>query len=157
MDKQLLVHELFKCQHYFHPDCKTKQTFFNSGCEAFVIGGKMPRLCFALFGSHSVPPFFDLRLFFNTQYSVFNIQSLMATPGTSGSSNNSPRWGGTGDPGTAFSGLSRGRGRGRGAGGRGRGRARGGLSKVDIPSTKPDNSQSSASPSTKSSSLSTTP
>ena len=77
----------------------------------------------------------------------------MATLGASGSSNTSPRWGRTGEPGSAFSGLSRGRGRGRGsAGGRGgRGKAREGLSEVDIPSTKPDNSQSSTSPSTKSS------
>ena len=80
----------------------------------------------------------------------------MATLGASGSSNTSPRWGRTGDPGSAFSGLSRGRGRGRGsAGGNrgGRGRAREGLSEADIPSTKPDNSQSSTSPSIKSSIL----
>ncbi|KAF8803878.1 hypothetical protein BYT27DRAFT_7195218 [Phlegmacium glaucopus] len=79
----------------------------------------------------------------------------MATLGASGSSNTSPRWGRTGEPGSAFSGLSRGRGRGRGgAGGRGgRGRLRGGLSTkdfteadVDVCSTKPDNSQSSPSP-----------
>jgi hypothetical protein len=79
----------------------------------------------------------------------------MATLGASGSSNTSPRWGRTGEPGSAFSGLSRGRGRGRGSAGGstrgGRGRAREGLSEVDIPSTKPDNSRSSTSPSTKSS------
>ena len=71
----------------------------------------------------------------------------MATLGTSGSSNTSPRWGRTGEPGSAFSGLSRGRARGRGnRGGRGKG-----LSEVDTPSTDFDNSQSSTSPSTKSS------
>ena len=72
----------------------------------------------------------------------------MATLGASGSSNTS-RWERTGEPGSAFSGLSRGRVRGRGAGGSrgGRGRA----PEVDIPSTKLDNSQSSTSPSTKSS------
>ena len=86
----------------------------------------------------------DFFLHFNTH--------VMATLGASGSSNTSPRWGGVPNPGSAFSGLSRGRGRGRGAAGRGgRGRARGGLSEVDIPSTKPDNSQSSTSMSTKSS------
>ena len=80
----------------------------------------------------------------------------MTTLGASGSSNTSPRWGRTGEPGSAFSGLSRGRGRGRGSavGSRGgRGRAREGLSEVNIPSTKPDNSQSSTSLSTKSSIL----
>lgn len=85
--------------------------------------------------------FFDLRLFSSIQ--------LMATLGASGSSNTSPRWGRTGEPGSAFNGLSRGRGR-RGNRG-GRGRAREGLSEVVIPSTELDNSQSSTSPSTKSS------
>jgi len=84
----------------------------------------------------------------------------MATLGASGSSNTSPRWGRTGEPGSAFSGLSRGRGRGRGGAGGGsrggRGRARGGpkdsvKAEDDVRSTKPDNSQSSESPSTKSS------
>jgi hypothetical protein len=82
----------------------------------------------------------------------------MATLSASGSSDTSPRWGRTGEPGSAFSGLSRGRGRGRGgAGGSrgGRGRAREGLSEVDIPITKPDNFQSSTSPSSISLSLST--
>ena len=72
----------------------------------------------------------------------------MTTLGESSSSNTSPRWGRTGDPGSAFSGLSRGRSRGRGAGGGsrgGRGGTRGGLSEVNIPSIKPDNSQSSTS------------
>ena len=72
----------------------------------------------------------------------------MATLRASGSSNTSPRWERIGEPGSAFSGLSRGRGRGRGSAGgsRGvRGRAREGLSEVDVPSTKPDNSQSSTS------------
>jgi hypothetical protein len=72
---------------------------------------------------------------------------------TLGASNTSPRWGRTGEPGSAFSGLSRGRGRGRGSAGGsrgGRGRAREGGPEVDIPSTNPDNSQSSTSPSTKS-------
>ena len=86
--------------------------------------------------------FFDLQLFSPLQ--------LMATLGASGSSNTSPRWGRTGEPGSAFSGLSRARGRGRGIRG-GRGRAREGLSEVDIPSTEFNNSQSSSSPSTKSS------
>jgi hypothetical protein len=85
--------------------------------------------------------FFDLRLFSSNTH-------LMATLGASGSSNTSPRWGGIANPGSAFSGLSR-RGRGAGGGRSGRGRARGGLSEVNIPSTKPDNSQSSTSPSTK--------
>lgn len=72
---------------------------------------------------------------------------------TVGSSNTSPRWGRTGEPGSAFNGLSRG-GRGRGGGGirGGRGRARGGLSiktEHHVSSTKSDNSQSNTSPSTK--------
>jgi hypothetical protein len=75
----------------------------------------------------------------------------MATLGASGSSNASPRWGRTGEPGSAFSGLSRARARGRSIRG-GRGRARESLvSEVDIPSTELDSSQSSTSPSTKSS------
>lgn len=77
----------------------------------------------------------------------------MATLGTSGSSNASPRWGRTGEPGSAFSGLSRARGtRGRGIrSGRGRARELEGPSEVDISSTEFNNSQSSTSPSTKSS------
>ena len=85
-------------------------------------------------------------------------QSLMATPGPS---NTSPRWGRSGEPGSAFNGLSRGRGRGGaggGRGGRGRTRDRGGQStreptttEDDIRDIQPDNSQSSSSPSTKSS------
>ena len=102
-----------------------------------------------------IPPFLTSDLFssLSVQYSTLSAHSLMATLSASGSSSTSPRWGRIGEPGSAFSGLSRGRGRGRGgAGGSnrgGRGRSRRGISTTEaedeVSSAKPDNSLSGTS------------